>query len=532
MPPPRTGSVEPFKRADGTVYYRARIRLGDGTRVRVDVPEKYSRAAGGKSGEERAELYALASQEREDETGELLKAKRERAAEEAKKRDEREGETCEKYFARHTEAREAEGVRDTRKERTIWGKWLSPRIGARPIAGVTGVTREEVERIRDALDAQVRLRIKEGLAAGISGATAQNVWSVLRTMFKEAMGSRDRTLRVRTDDPTHGHKPPLKTPRRQKTFIYPTEFAKLLACADEDVPRQWREVYAVAAYTYVRPEELQALTWRDVDFAAGTLQISKATDARTGKPKELPKTENAVRAVPLEPALVPLLERMRKGADEGAPILPVLGELNDKFRAKQFRDHLRLAGVTRARLFADTVTLLPIDFRSCRDTGITWLALAGLDVGKIQRRAGHEDLSTTLGYVKMAEDLGGKVGTPFAPLPGGLVQPTFGPSKSRPIKNTMKMVPEEGIEGAPIVVSTRNHVDSRSDDAPRVDVSARNQVDVGPSKSAVEDALAGAIADAARAGRWDVVAQLARELEARRLAEAGVTRLEDTRARR
>jgi hypothetical protein len=50
-------------------------------------------------------------------------------------------------------------------------------------------------------------------------------------------------------------------------------------------------------------------------------------------------------------------------------------------------------------------TLLKVDFRSCRDTGITWLALAGVGVDKMQRRAGHEDLSTTLGYVMMAAAL-------------------------------------------------------------------------------------------------------------------------------
>jgi hypothetical protein len=41
-----------------------------------------------------------------------------------------------------------------------------------------------------------------------------------------------------------------------------------------------------------------------------------------------------------------------------------------------------------------------------------------------------------------------------------------------------------------------------------------------PSESpatSLEDALAGAIAQASAAGRWDVVVQLARELEARRL---------------
>jgi hypothetical protein len=63
----------------------------------------------------------------------------------------------------------------------------------------------------------------------------------------------------------------------------------------------------------------------------------------------------------------------------------VLRTLNDKFPAKLFRDHLKAADVTRPRLFADTATLLQVNFRSLRDSGITWLALAGLDVGKLQR---------------------------------------------------------------------------------------------------------------------------------------------------
>ena len=39
----------------------------------------------------------------------------------------------------------------------------------------------------------------------------------------------------------------------------------------------------------------------------------------------------------------------------------------------------------------------------------------------MQRRCGHEDIDTTHGYVKMAEDLSGTIGEPFPPLPGGLV---------------------------------------------------------------------------------------------------------------
>ena len=96
MPPPRPGSVESFKRADGSVYYRARIRLADGTRARVDVPEKYGRPAGGKSAEERAELYAQAVQERDNETGEILAARRKRAASKG-------AETCDGWHERYLE---------------------------------------------------------------------------------------------------------------------------------------------------------------------------------------------------------------------------------------------------------------------------------------------------------------------------------------------------------------------------------------------------------------------------------------------
>jgi hypothetical protein len=45
----------------------------------------------------------------------------------------------------------------------------------------------------------------------------------------------------------------------------------------------------------------------------------------------------------------------------------------------------------------------------------------------------------------------------------------------------------------------------------------------------VEDSLALALARASAAGEWGIVAQLARELEGRRFAATGVTRLDDRR---
>lgn len=58
-----------------------------------------------------------------------------------------------------------------------------------------------------------------------------------------------------------------------------------------------------------------------------------------------------------------------------------------------------------------------------RDTGITWLALAGIDVAKIQRRAGHDKITTAIGYVKTAEDVSGAIGEPFPALPSVPLSP-------------------------------------------------------------------------------------------------------------
>jgi hypothetical protein len=53
-------------------------------------------------------------------------------------------------------------------------------------------------------------------------------------------------------------------------------------------------------------------------------------------------------------------------------------------------------------------------------------------VTKIQRRAGHDEIAMTLGYVKMAEDLSGAIGEPFPPLPRSLLPAPSSPPNPSP----------------------------------------------------------------------------------------------------
>lgn len=108
-------------------------------------------------------------------------------------------------------------------------------------------------------------------------------------------------------------------------------------------------------------------------------------------------------------------------------------------------------------------------------------------------------------------------------------------------------VPHPGIHGVPNGIRRRElgpklagipH-DSSIADAPSRDDDRRKPPNPGePGRNEalrvdpIEVALADAITAASEAGRWDVVAQLARELEARRTARFGVVDLTKERERR
>jgi hypothetical protein len=183
-------------------------------------------------------------------------------------------------------------------------------------------------------------------------------------------------------------------------------------------------------------------------------------------------------------------------------------------RAKRTRKRLARAGVTRPRLTEDTGDHDDGRLRSWRDTGMTWLALAGVDVAKMKRRAGHDDVSTTMGYVNSAEDISDTIGTPFPPLP--TERPVFQRETRRRGRdsNPSGALASEAFSENPVERAvehlTRREMPRRPE--PTSPIASPDAMD------ALEAVLARALDAAARAGRFDVVAQLARELEARRLA--------------
>lgn len=288
-------------------------------------------------------------------------------------------ETFGAWAARWFAARRAHGAIE---ERRRFRYCIEPLLGA---LDVRRLARSDVETWVERQDAAV--------AAGeIRWGTARRRWIQLRRMLGDMSRSKVRELRVRSDDPAAEVRGPDRGAQRAGTFLYPSEFLRLIRC--RSVPIAARRLYAVAVYLYPRAGELRALEWNDVDLRTGRVHIHRTYPRGARGPRET-KT-GCVRHLLVERALLPLLRSMRRRAKGRGRLFSALPS------AQALREHLLLAGCDRAALHApeDDGTRRRLNLHDLRATGITWQAMRGDTLPDIMDRVGHVQMATTQGYIR------------------------------------------------------------------------------------------------------------------------------------
>jgi len=356
-------------------------------------------------------------------------------------------ETVAAYADRWFDDRERRGLSSVDHDRGRLTLHVMPILGALPIVSVSS---DNLRTLVEDLDGKV-------LAKAIGWSTASKIWGLVTKMFSDACKSKAASLRVRRDNPATDVRGPDTGEDKAKQWLYPNEAEALLAC--EDVPLRWRRLYALAVYLYLRPGELAALEWRDVNFEQGYVSIHQALDIRADKIKAT-KT-GITRKVPIHASLKPHLEALHKEANgkgrvvqndhdnkEATHGMPPLEDL-----AATLRRHLKRAKVERADLHDQRPGTKVMTFYDLRATGITWEALAGTEPLAIMQRAGHKNLSTTQIYIREAETLGISAGKPFPLVPSSLLDasptgpgsgPSSGPGGDEPAENLLDLQRPQG----------------------------------------------------------------------------------------
>jgi len=338
---------------------------------------------------------------------------------------EHEGETMTRYAERWCDWRAARGLECVAGDRTRLARHVLPSLGSLELARVT---RDDLKRLVAVLDEKVKRGFTvdpDGKRKPFGWKSASNVWATVRALFRDAQRAKRIDLCVRDDNPAAGLAGPDAGAHKAKAYLWPSEFVALVSC--DRVPLRWRRLFALAVYTYARAGEVAALEWGDVDLEHATIHIHRSTDG-TREHAKATKTDTA-RRVPIEPALLPLLQALYEEA-KGRRKEPTGGvfRMPSTSRSWKLRAFLERAGITRADLFASDATRKAITFHDLRATGITWCAVRGDDALRIMQRAGHADFATTRIYMREAENLAAGFGTVFPPLPAVLLKrPTAKP---------------------------------------------------------------------------------------------------------
>lgn len=500
---PRTGStVWCFGKRAGKPHWHVRITLNDGRRsppVPLDPNIPRDDLAGAKAAARTMSETARA-------TGAIPVAVQE---------------TVSEYAKRWHDWRETRGLTCVKDDRARMTNHVLGQIGA---LDVRACARRDLERLVEHLDACITAKTLGWKVAGMA-------WSNVRRMFADACSAKKLDLRVREDNPADHVQGPERGNRKEKQYLWPSEFFALVSCPE--VPLRWRRLFALAVYTFARAGEIEALSWDDVSFDTMTVHIHGSVDRVRARGRLKTTKTGLSRRIPLEAELYPLLRMLHDDADGKGRVIrkmPSPGMLSRKLRF-----YLEKAGVTRAELFAeDDDTRKAITFHDLRATGITWMAARGDDPLRIKQRAGHSAFTTTEGYIREAENLGASFGTVFPALPDlgkgfGEVLPvanteaTIQPKTRDPgwaqqgLNEATEPPSEPGKHGGSQLTPPACATERTPPSGTLVDGSRRSDTGVA-QPDAVELALTEALTSATAAGRFDVVAQLASEITTRREA--------------
>lgn len=293
----------------------------------------------------------------------------------------------------------------TDTEEPTFAQWAERAIAAR--SGVTERTRHDArrdlrlhieptfgdQRLSQISRESVARWVNDLAASGMAPKTIRNVHGLASSIMAEAQadGVTDR-------NPFRGTRlPRVDHVDEEMTFLTPQELGMLV----EVVPAHYRDLVQFLAGTGLRFGEATAVRVRDVDVLGGRLTVAQAWKRQPDSTFTLgpPKTARSRRTISLSRSLQELLIPHVTGKPDDLVFTTPRGE---PVRHSNFHQRVWVRSVGRAndpsREGPDEMAVLGKRPRihDLRHSHASWLIAANVPLPKIQRRLGHENISTTI----------------------------------------------------------------------------------------------------------------------------------------
>jgi integrase len=155
-------------------------------------------------------------------------------------------------------------------------------------------------RLRDIERVGIQQWVAEKFRAGVGWQTVRNAWVLLSGILETAV-----EYGYLVSNPARGVKFPQQALKKKPAMIAGDSLAKLLKQVDDP----YRTMVSLIAATGLRVGELLALRWDAIDFDIGTLAVRESVYEGAF---QAPKTQRAVRTIPLGPHIVRALTSHRE----------------------------------------------------------------------------------------------------------------------------------------------------------------------------------------------------------------------------
>lgn len=237
---------------------------------------------------------------------------------------------------------------------------------------------------------QVQQWVDQLVVAELSANVIDAVVRVLSGAFNQAV-----ELKIVPVNPTRGVKRPEIKQREMVTWS--REHIRRVDAALSDDP-MWRAVYRVMLGTGMRPGELRALRWSDLDLVKGSVHIQRTISKdRDGHVVVGAKTKTGLdRAVPLAIEIVGALTCWQEQCpdNEGGWVFPSKGGSFLPLTSWQHR-HDQLIEQTKVP---------KITLHGLRHSSATLEVRAGTHITIVSQRLGHKKIETTMNFYQHPDD--------------------------------------------------------------------------------------------------------------------------------
>lgn len=246
-------------------------------------------------------------------------------------------------------------------------------------------------RLADLTPLRVQTWVDDLIRKGLSGSMIENARIVLNGACKDAV-----RLGVIPHNPVSGAALPARVKRRHTVWTAEQARKVLALCADD---LRMHTYYVVALTTAMRPGEIRALKWSDVNLEKSILTVQRTItkDARGRQVIGTTTKTGRVRTIALPPSTVSSLRKLRLDQNERRLKAHRWADLDMVFDRG---DGNLVAQNTVARAhqrYAAEAGVPIIRMHDLRHTAATLLLEAGTHVKIVSDLLGHSQIATTLG---------------------------------------------------------------------------------------------------------------------------------------